>query len=183
MAVTSMIGARIQRREDPKLITGHGNFIDDVNLVNMAHMSVVRSPHAHARIRSIDTAAALAAKGVVAVLTAADFKGVILGPLPVTNSFVADKKQVPEQFPIAAEEAADWAGVEALNGIKSGPDGDDQLIGFARKLSRQPWRMGEGDLERLRSLGYSDEAVLHVISVVAHQNADSRLVLGLGAIG
>ena len=55
MAVTSMIGARIQRREDPKLITGHGNFIDDVNLVNMAHMSVVRSPHAHARIRSIDT--------------------------------------------------------------------------------------------------------------------------------
>ena len=106
MAVTSMIGARIQRREDPKLITGHGNFIDDVNLVNMAHMSVVRSPHAHARIRSIDTSQALAAKGVVAVLTAADFKGVILGPLPVTNSFVPDKKQVPEQFPIAAEEAA-----------------------------------------------------------------------------
>ena len=106
MAVTSMIGARIQRREDPKLITGHGNYIDDVNLVNMAHMSVVRSPHAHARIRSIDTSAALAAKGVVAVLTATDFKGVILGPLPVTNSFVADKKQVPEQFPIAAEEAA-----------------------------------------------------------------------------
>jgi carbon-monoxide dehydrogenase large subunit len=105
MAVTSMIGARIQRREDPKLITGHGHFIDDVNLVNMAHMSVVRSPHPHARIRSIDTSRALASKGVVAVLLAADFKGVILGPLPVTNSFVADKKQVPEQFPIAAEEA------------------------------------------------------------------------------
>ena len=101
MAVTSMIGARIQRREDPKLITGHGHFIDDVNLVNMAHMSVVRSPYAHARITSIDTSAAKAAKGVVAVLTAADFKPVILGPLPVTNSFVADKKQVPEQFPIA----------------------------------------------------------------------------------
>ncbi len=106
MAVTSMIGARIQRREDPKLITGHGNFIDDVNLVNMAHMSVVRSPHAHARIRSIDTSAAMASKGVVAVLTAADFKPVIGGPLPVTNSFVADKKQVPEQFPIAADEVA-----------------------------------------------------------------------------
>ena len=104
MAVTSMIGARIQRREDPKLITGHGNFIDDVNLVNMAHMSIVRSPHAHARIRSIDTSAARAAKGVVAVLTAADFKSVIHAPLPVTNSFVADKKQVPEQFAIAADE-------------------------------------------------------------------------------
>jgi alkylhydroperoxidase family enzyme len=82
---------------------------------------------------------------------------------------------------VAAEEAADWEGAEALNGFKSGPDGDDQLIGFARKLSRQPWQMEEGDLERLRSLGYSEEAVLHVISVVAHQNADSRLVLGLGA--
>ena len=82
---------------------------------------------------------------------------------------------------VAAEEAADWAGAEALNGLKSGSDGDDELIGFARKLSRQPWRMGEGDLERLRSLGYSDEAVLHVISVVAHQNADSRLAIGLAA--
>jgi alkylhydroperoxidase family enzyme len=82
---------------------------------------------------------------------------------------------------VAAEEAADWEGVGALNGFKSGPDGDDQLIGFARKLSRQPWRMGAGDLERLRSLGYSEAAVLHVISVVAHQNADSRLALGLAA--
>ena len=82
---------------------------------------------------------------------------------------------------VAAEEAADWEGAEALNGSRSGPDGDDQLTGFARKLSRQPWRMGKEDLERLRSLGYSEEAVLHVISVVAHQNADSRLVLGLRA--
>jgi alkylhydroperoxidase family enzyme len=81
---------------------------------------------------------------------------------------------------VAAQEAADWEGAEALNAFKSGPDGDDQLIGFARKLSRQPWRMEEGDLDRLRSLGYSEEAVLHVISVVAHQNADSRLALGLG---
>jgi hypothetical protein len=80
---------------------------------------------------------------------------------------------------VAAEEATDWEGAEAF---KSGSDADDQLIGFARKLSRQPWRMGEGDLERLRSLGYSEEAVLHVISVVAHQNADSRLALGLGAM-
>ena len=82
---------------------------------------------------------------------------------------------------VAAEEAADWEGVDALDGVKSVSHNDDELIGFARKLSRQPWRMGEGDLERLRSLGYSDEAILHVISVVAHQNADSRLVLGLGA--
>jgi hypothetical protein len=82
---------------------------------------------------------------------------------------------------VAAEEATDWAGVDALAGFKAGSDADEQLIGFARKLSRQPWRMGPGDLEHLRSLGYSEPAVLHVISVVAHQNADSRLALGLSA--
>jgi alkylhydroperoxidase family enzyme len=82
---------------------------------------------------------------------------------------------------VAAEEAADWEGAEALNGLHSLADGDDQLVGFARKLSRQPWRMEEGDLEGLRASGYSEEAVLHVISVVAHQNADSRLTAGLAA--
>jgi len=82
---------------------------------------------------------------------------------------------------VAAEEAADWEGVDELNGVKSGSDDDDQLIRFARKLSRQPWLMEEADLKHLRSLGYPEQAVLHMISVVAHQNADSRLALGLGA--
>jgi alkylhydroperoxidase family enzyme len=82
---------------------------------------------------------------------------------------------------IAAEEATDWEGVETLNGLKFRKDGDDQLIGFARKLSRQPWQMDAGDLARLRAVGYSDTALLHVISVIAHQNADSRLAVGLSA--
>ncbi len=82
---------------------------------------------------------------------------------------------------IAAEEATDWDGAEALSGPASGAGGDDRLVGFARKLSRQPWRMVPADLESLRASGYSEEAVLHVISVVAHQNADSRLVIGLRA--
>jgi uncharacterized protein YciW len=88
----------------------------------------------------------------------------------------------------AAEEAADWEGAEALSELKSAEDSsaggsDDVLAGFARKLSRQPWQMEAGDLERLRAAGYSEEAVLHAISVVAHQNADSRLVAGLRAAG
>ena len=84
---------------------------------------------------------------------------------------------------VAAEEAADWEGAEALSELKSPEDGDEQLVGFARKLSRQPWRMEAGDLERLRASGYSERGVLHVISVVAHQSADSRLVAGLAAAG
>jgi len=84
---------------------------------------------------------------------------------------------------IAAEEAADWQGAEDVGGLGSVADADDRLVGFARKLSRQPWRMEAEDLEILRTSGYSEQAVLHVISVVAHQNADSRLAAGLAAAG
>jgi alkylhydroperoxidase family enzyme len=80
---------------------------------------------------------------------------------------------------VAAEEATDWAFAETLD--EPARDGDEQLAGFARKLSREPWRMVAGDLDTLRAAGYSEQAVLHIISVVAHQNADSRLVIGLRA--
>jgi alkylhydroperoxidase family enzyme len=82
---------------------------------------------------------------------------------------------------VAAEEAGDWEGVGVLSESRSPEGGDDDLVWFARKLSRQPWRMVAGDLERLRASGYSDRAILHVISVVAQQNADSRLITGLAA--
>jgi carbon-monoxide dehydrogenase large subunit len=104
MAVTQMVGARIQRREDPRLITGHGRYVDDMRLNAMAHMTVVRSPHAHARVLRIDLTDALAAKGVVAVYTARDFRTVLAGAIPVTAAFVPDKKQVPDQYPIAEDE-------------------------------------------------------------------------------
>jgi alkylhydroperoxidase family enzyme len=83
---------------------------------------------------------------------------------------------------VAAEESTDWAVAEALGGVKPAQAGDDELIAFARKLSREPWCMQPDDLDKLRAAGHSEVAVLHVISVVAHQNADSRLAFGLGAI-
>jgi aerobic carbon-monoxide dehydrogenase large subunit len=105
MAVTQMIGAHIQRREDPRLITGHGSFVDDMRRTGMLHMSVVRSPLAHARIHSIDVTDALRAPGVHAVYTARDFRTVLSGGIPVAPAFVPDKRQTPEQFPIAESEA------------------------------------------------------------------------------
>jgi carbon-monoxide dehydrogenase large subunit len=104
MAVTQMIGAHIQRREDPKLITGHGRYIDDMRLTGMLHMSVVRSPFAHARIRGIDAAGALESPGVHAVYTARDFRAVLTGGIPAAPAFVPDKR-VPEQYLIAETEA------------------------------------------------------------------------------
>src|SRR5690606_23076701 len=66
------IGQPVRRKEDVRFITGRGRFTDDVNLPEQAWGYVVRSPHAHALIRSIDTADAAAMPGVVAVLTGHD---------------------------------------------------------------------------------------------------------------
>ncbi|HUY54138.1 MAG TPA: molybdopterin cofactor-binding domain-containing protein [Candidatus Nanopelagicaceae bacterium] len=104
MAVSQLIGARVQRREDPRLITGRGRFIEDHVLPGLTHMAVVRSPHPHARIVGIDVTAARSAPGVLAVLTAKDFKAQISGSMPVTPAFAPDKKYVPERFPIAESE-------------------------------------------------------------------------------
>jgi len=65
-------GARVARLEDPALLTGRGRFVDDIRLAGALHACFVRSPHAHAKIRAIDTSAARALPGVHAVLTADD---------------------------------------------------------------------------------------------------------------
>jgi len=63
------IGESIKRKEDARFIHGKGNYLDDMVLPGMLHMAILRSPHAHARIKSIDTAAASAKPGVIAVVT------------------------------------------------------------------------------------------------------------------
>ena len=105
MAVTTMIGAKIHRREDPRLVSGHGRYTDDFVRPDTAYLAVIRSPYAHARILSIDASAAKAAPGVVAVYTAEDFEGVVSGTMPVAPAFVAEKKQTPARYPIAKSEA------------------------------------------------------------------------------
>ncbi|MGH7089599.1 MAG: xanthine dehydrogenase family protein molybdopterin-binding subunit, partial [Stellaceae bacterium] len=69
------IGQPVRRFEDQRLLTGKGRFQDDVNLPHQAWAVFVRSPHAHARIRALDTAAAKAAPGVLAVYTGRDYAG------------------------------------------------------------------------------------------------------------
>jgi carbon-monoxide dehydrogenase large subunit len=75
-------GQPVRRKEDPRLLTGGGRFSDDFNLPGQAHACFVRSPHAHARIRRIDAAAALAVSGVIAVLTGGDARTDGLAPIP-----------------------------------------------------------------------------------------------------
>jgi carbon-monoxide dehydrogenase large subunit len=63
------IGARVVRKEDKRFITGKGRYVDDIKLIGLTHAHFVRSPHAHAKVRSIDASAAEAMPGVIAVLT------------------------------------------------------------------------------------------------------------------
>jgi aerobic carbon-monoxide dehydrogenase large subunit len=72
---TSLVGSRIKRREDPRLIMGRGTYVDDIQLPRMTYAAILRSPYAHARIRGIDVSKAKALPGVVAVMTGADLQG------------------------------------------------------------------------------------------------------------
>jgi carbon-monoxide dehydrogenase large subunit len=82
MADGSGIGQSLRRKEDHRLLTGRGEYVDDLALPGMAYAVLLRSPHAHARLGAIDISAARLAPGVLAVLTGADYQAEGLGPIP-----------------------------------------------------------------------------------------------------
>lgn len=97
-----IIGASVKRKEDPRLLTGRGQYVDDIRLPGMLNAVVLRSPHAHATIRRIDAREARALPGVALVATAADLGEVPpipirLGPRPSLIPFL--------QFPFARDRA------------------------------------------------------------------------------
>ncbi|HVV93786.1 MAG TPA: molybdopterin cofactor-binding domain-containing protein, partial [Hyphomicrobiales bacterium] len=99
------VGQRVRRVEDGRLTTGRGRYNADVSFDGQAHAVFVRSPHPHARIRAIDTAAAAAAPGVLVILTGADYVAEGLGamamiapPLPTL-----DKRFIPPIYPLAID--------------------------------------------------------------------------------
>jgi len=98
---TRYFGERIKRNEDPRLLTGQGLYVDDVNLPNMLHVAFVRSPYAHARINNIDVSQALQRDGVVAIYTANDLGDywkpgpLLVSPPPVEGIVFNEKTQVP----------------------------------------------------------------------------------------
>ena len=81
-----LVGERVKRREDPRLIQGRGTYVDDIKIVGMQHLAFKRCDIAHGRIRSIDTKAAEAMDGVEAVFTGAQIAG-MLEPMPIGTPF------------------------------------------------------------------------------------------------
>jgi carbon-monoxide dehydrogenase large subunit len=106
------IGQGVSRFEDPRLVRGGGRYTDDIKLPGLAHGVVLRSPHAHAKIKSIDTAAAKSAPGVLAVLTSADIKAAGYGDLPVPGGLKRrdGSPMYRPRYPILVEDRVRWIG-------------------------------------------------------------------------
>jgi carbon-monoxide dehydrogenase large subunit len=108
MAV-DVLGTSVKRTEDPRFISGKGRYLDDIKLTGMVHMSILRSPYAHAKIRSIDTSAAKAMPGVLAVFVGADIP---YNPLPMAwpaggSSGVVNNINMPR---VLATDDVKWTG-------------------------------------------------------------------------
>jgi carbon-monoxide dehydrogenase large subunit len=106
------IGRSVPRFEDVRLVRGGGRYVDDVVLPGMAFGHVLRSPHAHARIRRIDTAKAKAAPGVLAVLTGADWAASGFGDLPVAGGMKRrdGSPMYRPKYPALVKDRVRWVG-------------------------------------------------------------------------
>jgi carbon-monoxide dehydrogenase large subunit len=98
------VGRPLKRREDPRLITGAATYVDDLRLPDMLHVAILRSPHAHARIRSVSVLEARASPGVVGVFTLSDIRDRV-GVIPAGKPAV-EGARVPPRYPLAGEEVA-----------------------------------------------------------------------------
>ena len=105
--MTTYTGQSIKRFEDHRLLTGQSSYVDDMARPGMLHALIIRSPHGHARIRSIDTSAATALPGVAAVVTAQDIPDI--AQLPTRESADADELR-PARHPVLAVGKACYAG-------------------------------------------------------------------------
>src|SRR5947209_19285485 len=100
MAISQMVGASIKRREDPRLVTGTGSYVDDLPQTALVHMHVVRSSEAHALILGIETGRAKEADGGVAIPNGKNPRPEVGAPLPGDGCVVPQKKN-PNHHPIA----------------------------------------------------------------------------------
>ena len=117
------VGRPVKRFEDPKLITGRGTFVDDITLPDMLHAAVLRSPYAHARIRSIDSSAARSLPGVIAILTGADIAGVLpdIPTRAMTGERTVDELRPPEH-PLLAKDKACYVGQAVAMVVAQDPE-------------------------------------------------------------
>ena len=156
---TRIFGSNIKRREDPRLITGKARYTDDMKLPGLVHMALVRSPYAHANIRSIDTSAAANADGVVAVFTGAD---VSLGAVPCAWH-VPDSDIKLTEHPALATDRVRYAG-----------DGVAIVLAHSRYQAQDAADMVKVDYEPLDVVVNPEEAT-HNGAPLLHDDAPNNV--------
>lgn len=98
------IGSPMARKEDAKLLTGQGRYVDNLSAAGMVWMALIRSPYAHARVTNVDVSAAREAEGVVAAFTGADLRDDWKAGLPCAWPVTEDTK-IPDHFPLTIDKA------------------------------------------------------------------------------
>lgn len=144
--MAKVFGAAVKRREDPRLITGKGRFTDDIQLPGMLYAAILRSPHAHARIRKIDVEKARKLPGVVAVFTGADLEGKV-GPIPTAWLPPGSDIKTPAH-PALAKEKVRYVG-----------DGVAMVVAENRYIARDALDLIEVDYEVLPAVTDAERAM------------------------
>lgn len=145
------IGQPVSRFEDPRLLRGQGRYINDVNLHGQTYAVFLRSPHAHARIRSIDTTAARAAPGVLAVYTGADYAAEGLG-MP--------KVSMPRKRPDGAAMFAPARPALCVDRVRYVGDPLAMVVAESLAQAKDAMELIEVDYEPLPSVTFTGDAVL-----------------------
>src|SRR4051812_21830522 len=150
---SGVIGTPLRRREDAELLTGEARFVDDLNIPGALHLAIVRSPAAHAHIRTIDTSAAAIMPGVVAVLTGKELRDEWAGPMPCAWPVTEDMKN-PEHFPVAVEKACYVGDAVAVIVAESESAAKDAMEGVVVDYEELPAVIGLED-------AVADRVVIH----------------------
>jgi len=134
--MATLFGSGIKRREDPRFLTGRGTYVDDIKLTGLCHAAILRSPHAHAVIRSIDLAAAKQSPGVIAVFTGKDLVDKV-APVPCAWAVPNCELKLPAH-PLLAHEKVRYVG-----------DGVAMVVATSREAARDASELIEVDYQPL----------------------------------
>ena len=143
--MATLFGSGIKRREDPRFLTGRGTYVDDIKLTGLCHAAILRSPHAHAVIRSIDVAAAKSAPGVVAVFTGKDLADKVI-PVPCAWAVPSCELKLPAH-PLLAHEKVRHVG-----------DGVAMVVATSREAARDALELIEVDYQALPAVVNPEDA-------------------------